>query len=366
MTQNPTTDDRARDLLATTLRESGGALAAYAAHALLQAVPDAAAVYEPRPAAAWRGFLAKRLADLAAAAAAGTPALFVAQIGWVRTAFAARGVPPAHLRAALEHLEQVLAAELPEAARPVARAYLARAAEALDRAAETDREGLAPDSPASRLALEYVVALLEGDGRRAVDLLLDAARDGWSVRDLYVDVLVPALEETGRMWLGGEASVAEEHFVTATTTSLIHRLMAAVPPAGPNGKTAVVAAVAGNRHDLAAQMLANLLEMQGWRVIRLGADVPVADVAMAVREFDADTLLLSVSLPTQMEALGQTVRAVREGAADRAVRILVGGAALRPAREVAERIGADAYAADIGEALAAARRLVGLADAPGA
>jgi len=365
MTDKRPTDPQAYDLLATTLRESGGALAAYAAHDLLKARPEASAAYEPHPAAGWRGFLEKRLADLAAAAATETPALFVAQMRWARTAFAARGVPTDHLRAATDHLSRVLDHELPEVAQPVARQYLSLAARGLERNTNEAEPGLAPQSPASRLALEYVVALLEGDSRRAMALLLDAARNSWTVRDLYLEVLIPALRETGRMWLVGEVCVAEEHFITATTAALIHRLLATAPVAEPNGKTAVVAAVAGNRHDLAAQMLANLLEMGGWRVIRLGADVPVTDVAMAVRAFDADCLLLSASLATQMEALGRTVREVREDAADTDVKILVGGAALAPAREMAERIGADAYAADLGEGLAAAGRLVGLADSAG-
>jgi methanogenic corrinoid protein MtbC1 len=364
MTGNCTTGSGAHDLLAATVRESAGALAAYAAHDLLAASLDAAAAYEPRAAAGWRGFLAKRLADLAAAAAAETPALFAAQMGWARAGFAARGVPRDHLRAALDHLGRVLERELPPAARPVAREYLSLARNALERNTDEAEPGLAPDSPQARLALAYVLALLEGDSRQAAGVLLGAARAGWTVRDLYLDVLIPALRETGRMWLVGEVCVAEEHFITATTTSLVHRLLAAAPAADPNGKTAVVAAVAGNRHNLAGQMLANLLEMDGWRVIRLGADVPVADVAMAVREFDADCLLLSASLVTQMEALARTVRAVREDAAGTAAKILVGGAAFEAAPSVADRLGADAYAEDIRQAVAMAGRLVGLTPTP--
>jgi len=201
---------------------------------------------------------------------------------------------------------------------------------------------------------------LEGDARRAMALVLDAARQGRPVRTLYLDVLVPALTETGRMWLVGESCVAEEHFVTATTVSLVHRLMTVAEAAPPNGKTAVVAAVEGNRHDVAAQMLANLLELEGWRVIRLGADVPVVEVVVAVRAFEADALLLSASLGTQLEALRQTVREVRATAGDTGVKVLVGGAALAPASQFASRLGADATPGDVGEAVATAARLVGL------
>ena len=355
---------QAHDLLARTLRESAGALAAYAAHDLLAARPEAGKAYGPSSAAGWRGFLAKRLADLAAAAAAGEPALFASQIRWARTAFRARGVPVEDLRAAVEALQAVLERELPEATRRVAREYLGAAIPALEGAGDASAPALEPDTPERRLALAYVLALLEGDSRRAMALVLDAARDGRPVRDLYQDVLMPAMAETGRMWLVGEACVAEEHFITATTASLVHRLMAGAEAAPANGKTAVVASVEGNRHDLASQMLANLLELAGWRVVRLGADVPVLEVVVAVRAFEADCLLLSASLVTQVEAVGQTVREVRASAGGQGVKIVVGGAALDAVPQLAERLGADACDRGVGEAVAMAGRLVGLSTTP--
>jgi hypothetical protein len=41
---------------------------------------------------------------------------------------------------------------------------------------------------------------------------LDALDQSDSVRELYLNVLLPAQEEIGRMWLTGEINVAEEHF----------------------------------------------------------------------------------------------------------------------------------------------------------
>ncbi len=97
-------------------------------------------------------------------------------------------------------------------------------------------------------------------------------------------------------------------------------------------------------------------------MIRLGADVPPADVARAVGDFGADALALSAALVTHVRTLARRLEAVR--AAALGVRVLVGGGALSPAPDLGERLGADATGATIGQAADVARRLVGLDSNP--
>jgi methanogenic corrinoid protein MtbC1 len=95
--------------------------------------------------------------------------------------------------------------------------YLTRALEAFDDEPAELSTRLLPDTPEGRLAAEYLLAVMEGDRRRASQLILDAVDQGQSVRDVYLRVLLPAQQEVGRMWLVGEINVAEEHFASATT-----------------------------------------------------------------------------------------------------------------------------------------------------
>ena len=162
------------------------------------------------------------------------------------------------------------------------------------------------------------------------------------------------------MWISEEANVAEEHFVSATTRQLMSQLQQFVPKPAANGQTFLAAGVTGNRLDVGLHMLGDLFEADGWRVVQLGADVPVTDLAQAVEFYAVDLAGLSVSQNSQLPALKQSVAAIRNGARSDRVKILIGGRALGAASDLAAQLGADGYAADPIDALRLARRLTGL------
>ena len=115
----------------------------------------------------------------------------------------------------------------------------------------------------------------------------------------------------------------------------------------------------GNQHDLGIQVVADLFEMDGWRVIQLGSNVPADDLAQAVEFYDADLVALSVSLVTQLPALEETIAVVRKNQRGAAVKILVGGCGVMGAAELAKSKGADDYATNALEAVARGNALVG-------
>lgn len=120
--------------------------------------------------------------------------------------------------------------------------------------------------------------------------------------------------------------------------------------------TLVAAAVAGNRHDVGLQAVADFFERDGWRVVLLGADMPAGDLAQALDFFEADVLGLSVSLGAQLAAAHEAIATVRAGGRGAACKILLGGAALAGSEDLAVRLGADACAAGPAEAVAWANR----------
>ena len=287
-----------------------------------------------------------RLEELAVAVTNRRPEYFVEQVRWTKAALKARGVSPDALRARLEALGRVLAEQVPAELAPLAIGYIDRAL------AEFSGEpaGLTPrltvETPEKQLAAKYLVAVLEGDRRKAGQMILKAADEGRSISDLYLQVLQPAQEELGRMWVLGEINVAEEHFATTTTRSVMAQLQARTDRAAANGKSVVAAAVAGNQHDLGPQMVADLFEMVGWRVIQLGANVPAEDLAQAVEYYQADLVALAISLATQLPALEEAISAVRASSRGSTVKILVGGCGINGIAEPVESQGADGFAAN--------------------
>ncbi|MGQ9591921.1 MAG: cobalamin B12-binding domain-containing protein, partial [Planctomycetota bacterium] len=288
---------------ANILRGGIRAFAGFAASEVISACAEAKEKLGPDPFAAWRDFLAARVEELAAAIAAGRPAVFAAQVRWAAELLQARGLPAGFVRTSIEKLRSVLAAELPPEARETATAFVDRALADFASGSEPPPERLAPTTPYRALAASYLVALLEGDRKRARDLVLERARAGTPAAELYLEVLAPAEEEIGRMWQANEITVAEEHFATATTEMVAAQVAALAPERPSNGKTVLAAAAPGNRHDLGLRMLAHLFEIEGWRTIYLGADAPIPDLLDAIASFRPDLLALSAALAVQVPAV---------------------------------------------------------------
>lgn len=341
------------------IRNAAGSLAGYAASDLLDSQPDWREALAANAFTTWHGVLRNCAEELAAALAAGRPQFFTAYAAWMQSLLTARGLPAGALASAVTCLAKVLAAELPAGASAGAVRICEEAVRGLEHESPTRPRFLPTDTPHGRLAASYLLALLEGDRSRASRLILDALPDT-SLPELYLQVLLPAQQEVGRMWQADEINVAEEHFATSTTKMVLAQLRSRAALHAQNGKTLLAAAVTGNQHDVGLQMVADVFEMAGWRVIQLGPDMPIPDLVQAVESYQPDLLALSVSLHPQLVTLAETIRAVRSGPHGAGVKILVGGRALADAPDLARQLGADGYATDLNTAVAVGQALVGL------
>ncbi len=344
---------------AQLLERGASGYAGFAAAALLDRDPAVHQIFATDAMGGLKRHLTQSILELSAALSAAEPRLFVARVIWIAKAFRARNLDPAGIRLGLESLRQVLGERLPEAARAEPLDYIDQALEALQRAPlPADGPELDPARPTDRLALIYLQQVLEGNVAGAVAGVVGATRTGLDVRSAYLDVLLPAQREIGRLWHRGEVNVAEEHLVSFTTQRTMAVLASSATLMPANGKTAIVAAVAANTHDLGLRAVADLYQMAGWRAIFLGADVPTEDLPKVLEYFQADLLLLGATMSTQLPTVKQTIAAVRDRT-ERKVTVIVGGAAFEDAPELWRKLGADGYASRIDEAVALGGRLVG-------
>src|SRR5690606_1244081 len=152
--------------------------------------------------------------------------------------------------------------------------------------------------------------------------------------------LIPVQHELGRLWQACELNVAEEHFATATTSMVMAQLLALAEAERkpPDGRTLLAACAEGDPPELGIRMPADIFELEGWRVVPLGASVPAYDIALAAEYFDADLVALSGTLPVHVDRLQDAVRLLRE---QHDARIIVGGNVFRAEPDLWRTIGAD-------------------------
>lgn len=134
----------------------------------------------------------------------------------------------------------------------------------------------------------------------------------------------PFLTQLGAAWADGRVTVAAEHAASERFRELVARRRRRLSDAQA-GPAVVCATLPGERHDLGLQLAAWIAAVAGRRIVFLGADTPVAEIAGAVRAVEADTLLISISRYTDRSAasahcaellplLGGDVRCVVGGA----------------------------------------------------
>lgn len=351
--------DGQAEQLDVILQQGAGTLAGFTAVQLSEEEPATLAAFSPLPFESWRGYLQSRIVELASAVRAKKPRLFASHIDWCRAILASRGISDTVLIPALRALENVLIETY-----PVCKAeldpYFAASMSVFDHPLADSHSLLDVSTSNGRLAAEYVLATLEGDRRAACNVVLNAVNGGLDVRHAYLHVLAPAIQEIGRMWHRNEVSIAEEHFVTATTQMVMSQLQAKAIIAEPIGKTVVAAAVSGNRHEIGIRVVADFFEMAGWRTIFLGADLPGSDIAQAVIDFEADLVVLAATLTSHLAAVSNTITAIRSKVPTPSMKIVVGGSAFADSPSLATDAGADAFAETPDEAVHVGTQLINL------
>jgi methanogenic corrinoid protein MtbC1 len=343
------------EFVAQILETSAAGYAGMATSLLLERLPEIATRYAPDGFSAWKNQYQQWLLDLSAAVGAGEPKLFEARMLWAREAFVARQTSVEDLQAALGALRDLLTERLPgdsaEAAVPIVeRALEAVASTGSDPASDLDANRPGP------FALSYLEKILKGNPREAIESVLLRVDDGASVSETYLQVLIPALREAGRMWHAGDLSIAGEHVVTTTTQRAMALLCERGQASERKNKTVVLGCAAGNIHDIGTRATSDFFEMAGWRPVDLGADVPAEEIARSVEVFDADVIVLSAVLDVHIKAVQRAIMLVR-GLEGRKIKIIVGGAAFENAPELWRKIGADGYSPRVEDAEPLACRL---------
>jgi DNA-binding transcriptional MerR regulator len=169
-------------------------------------------------------------------------------------------------------------------------------------------------------------------------------------------VAVPLLRWLGSGWAEGTLSVAHEHLASAVLRRSLGALL--VDGEVAEGSPLIVCATpAGQAHEFGVLLAAVTASTVGWRVLYLGADLPAADIANAVRATGAQAVALSVIYPPDDPALPEELRRLRDGIGP-GVPILMGGAGTDPLGGVLDEFGIERLVdlSDLEAALAEAER----------
>ena len=319
-----------------------------------QAAVLADTLMQAEAAGASRDDARRHFAFLAHALEFGRPEAFERYAAWCQPALAHRGVDAAAFARQLEAMAHVVGEMLAVREAGIAMQFVRGARAALAHAPQSLDAALGAIPPGAQAYLER---LLASDTEGARRFARDVVRGSGGLAELYLQVLAPAMKEVGLLWQSNRIGVAEEHYCAGVTQIVMGD--AATCVRGVRGRrTAVVACVAGEQHSLGSRMVADFLDMTGWRTLWLGASTPGSDLLRMVVERRADLLALSCSHAPCVHDVATLVTALRVLPESRHVKVLVGGYAFENCDGLWRDVGADAFAADASAAAQAAHRLV--------
>ena len=343
---------------AKALERNADAIASKACEHLLEHDPGIVERLGAQAKMVWLDHLIQKTLELSAAVLANNPDIFRERLTWSIEAMRARKLRLEDLDNSYDSLRYAIINSLAKMEVEIALATLDEAISGVKQRPNSNLgEGLDLGTPHGVIAHQYIQAVVIGNVRNGIDIVVDAVDEGMSVEDAMLKVLFPAQREVGRLWHLNQLSVGEEHLVTHATQRLLPILAQRVDCEPDNGFTVVSASVSGNAHDLGIRTISYLFEFAGWKTIHLGGDVPSQELPVAVNCFDADLVLLSIGLSSQLASLRKAIKIIRSHSV-KPVKIIVGGNGFIGAEDLWQDIGADSFASSASDAIEVANKLL--------
>lgn len=282
--------------------------------------------------------------------------LLARTVPWVYRVYRARGFSYDYfiieLQAWLEVIERLLPSD---AVRSLAAVYawmIANHEAMITLSVDVDTLSFNLPEESGEMQQIFLALLLHADqvgARRLVDKSVTTAAE---MKSFYLEVVTPALYAIGALWEKNEVSVAQEHLATAIVSRVMAAIYARVLTFAPPSKgTAIVTAAANEFHEIGPRMVADLLELDGWEVIFIGANTPQVELLAMVEREKPFMVAISVAVMFNLDRAAQAIAAMKANAPLQGVRVLAGGLAFNAVPGIWQDLGADGYAPDAAAAV---------------
>ena len=211
------------------------------------------------------------------------------------------------------------------------------------------------------MANELVDAMANMREKEAIDIskkLLEGGEDPVAVLEHCRQALeiVGKRFETGKYFLP-ELIMAGEMLKKIANLAKPYLKQESNPKAEAIGKV-VIGSVKGDIHDIGKDIVAFMLDINGFEVHDLGVDVPAEKFVAAIREIQPQVVGMSALLTTAFDSMKNTVEVIKAAGLRDRVKIMIGGGAVDD--KVRQYAAADAYGPDAVAAVKLAKEWTGV------
>ncbi len=156
-------------------------------------------------------------------------------------------------------------------------------------------------------------------------------------------LLLPLLEKLGQRWMHVSTGVAEEHFFSVF---MRNKLGARFHHQNQKnqGPRLIAACLPGEQHEFGLLLFCLSAHARGYRIVLLGADMPIEQLAEVVHRSNSDGVVLSSSIDTDPAELHAQLKKLLE---DSNVPVWVGGKTSEDLKSEIESAGATSIGQDL-------------------
>lgn len=199
------------------------------------------------------------------------------------------------------------------------------------------------------------ISICRGEKEEVPALVRQALNEKYSAQDITEQGLTAAMTEVGKGFGAGTIFLPQVLLSAEAMRAAFQTIKEILPSKQVKSKgTVVIATVKGDIHDLGKNIVAALLENNGYEVIDLGKDVDSDSIVTSAQKYQADIVGLCALMTTTMPQIDHVIHQLKQSGSSS--KIMVGGAVLT--QEYADQAGADAYAKDAVIAVQLAKRLI--------
>ncbi|MFW6414168.1 MAG: cobalamin B12-binding domain-containing protein [Verrucomicrobiota bacterium] len=289
----------------------------------------------------------------------GLPRMLAAVIPWAYRVYLNHGVCERYFQEELQGWKQALANNLPtETAKPLQDIYtwmLDQHERMLQLAREMRDIGPQISTPEKEEIDELVRCLLKCDSRSSREKICQNLPEN-DLAYLYLNRIQPVMYRVGELWAEGKIQVAQEHMVTALMSRVMTLSYDDFPVTGERKGKAVLTCATDEFHEMGARIISDLLELDGWDVTFLGANVPTDNFAATIADQAPDIVGISATIPYNLLRVQGMVNSLRERKDLTNCKIMAGGIPFCIDSTIVDKLGLDGWACNGKAAVEKARQ----------
>jgi methanogenic corrinoid protein MtbC1 len=207
---------------------------------------------------------------------------------------------------------------------------------------------------------KFARMVLSDDSDSLIAFVGALLQSGVPMDAIYVDLMMPAARRLGEYWDEDSISFADVTIGLGRLQQIVRTLRwKSTPSDGPDHSSlsALFAPVSSEQHTFGLFIIEESFRRAGWRTWIETSGIQEDAVDMVGRHW-FDLVGLSAHAETQAEEVASTIAAARKASRNPGLFVLVGGRLFIDSPELVSTVGADATAANGGEALLVADKAV--------